>query len=115
MNAVGVPAMHRIGSGRERFAVPPAIGRVTGALAVDHVRSDRQNRLGMEGVTISWILAQLVHESAYKPGGKVIHAVVVIAELRKSPFSFVVGYQASLIANDSHLSVPNRRQAVSDY
>src|SRR4030095_2538275 len=115
MNAVGVPAMHRIGSGRERFAVPPAIGRVTGALAVDHVRRDRQNRLGMEGVSISWILAQLVHESAYHPGGKVIHAVVVISELRKLSFSFVVGYQASLIANDLHPGVANRREAVRDY
>ena len=50
--------------GRERLALPPAVRRVAGALAVDDVRGDGQDRLGVEGVAIGRVLPQLAHERA---------------------------------------------------
>ena len=42
---MAVAAVHRVSARREGFALPPAVGRVAGVLAVDHVRRDRQHAL----------------------------------------------------------------------
>ena len=44
-----------------------------------------------------------------------VHAVVVVAELRELAFGLVVGDQAGVVADDSHLRVANRREAVGDH
>ena len=47
-DAVRVPAVHRIGAGRERLALAAAIRRVAGVLAVNDVRRDGQHRLRVD-------------------------------------------------------------------
>ena len=63
--------------------MPPAIGRVAGALAIHHVRCDGQHGLGVDGVTIGRKLSELIHECGDHPGREMVDLIVVIAELRE--------------------------------
>ena len=47
---MAVAAVHRVCARRKRLAVPAAVGRVAGGFAVDDIRRDRQDRLGVDGV-----------------------------------------------------------------
>ena len=43
--AVGIPAMHGIGAGCQRYTALSAVRSRTGRLAIDHIGGDGQNRL----------------------------------------------------------------------
>ena len=79
---MAVAAVHRIGAGPERFPLAAAVGRVAGHFAVDDVRRDRQHALGVSGVAIGRMLADLLHEAGDEVRRDAVHPVVVVAELR---------------------------------
>ena len=109
-----VPAMHRVRARSERLPASPAVRRVAGVLAVHDVRSDGEDRLRVDGAAIGRVFPQLVHERADQPRRELVHAIVVVAELRKLAFGLIVGDQAGCIADDADLGVPDRREAVGD-
>src|SRR4051794_37795799 len=104
--------MHRICAGCKRLAQTSSIRRVTRALAINNVRRDRQDRLGMYGVAVSWVLSQLAHESCHQPGSQLIDAIVIVAKLWEVAFDLIVSNQTSLIANHANSRVTNCRQTV---
>src|SRR5262245_25564419 len=115
MNAVNIAAVHGVGAGRKRFSLPAAVGRIAGALAVNHVGSDRQYRLRMNRIAISRVLPQLAHELRYDPRCQLIDAIIVVAEVRKLAFGDVIGYQTRGVAHDLYLRVLNGRKTVGNY
>jgi hypothetical protein len=67
VDAVPVPAMHRVRTGSERLAAPAPVRCIARILPVHHIRSDRKDRLCVHRVAIGWILPQLAHECADHP------------------------------------------------
>ena len=63
-------------------------------------------------VAIGRILSQLAHERADDPDRELIHAVVVVAELREIALGLVVDHQPGLVADHADLGVLDRREAV---
>src|SRR5262245_60276191 len=96
-----VAAMHRVRSRPERFALPAAIVSVAGGLAVDDVRRDRQQALGVRRIPISRMLADLVHEARDEAGRDLVDPVIVVAELRNVGIALilVVDGETLLVAN----------------
>ena len=72
---MAVAAVHRIRAGCERLAFPPAVGRVAGHFAVDHVGGDRQHALGMRRAAIGRVLAELLHEARHEVRSDAVHEV----------------------------------------
>ena len=87
---MAVAPMHRIGARPERFALAASVRRVAGRFAVDDVRGDRQHALGVRRIPVGRMLADLLHEARDEVGGYLIHAVVVVAELRNVGIAFVL-------------------------
>ena len=98
-HAVPVASVHRVGSGRERLALSAAVRGVAGGLAVDHVRGDRQHRLGVLRVAVRGLLADLRHEPPHDVGGDLVDPVVVVAEGREVALGDVVDHQPRLVAD----------------
>ena len=112
VQAVAVTAMHGIRAGRKRLPSPAAIRSIAGRFAVDDIRSDCENRLCMEGVPISGILSQLLHERTDQPNGELVDAIVIIAKLREFAFGFIVNHQPGLVADDADLGISDGGEAV---
>ena len=102
---MGVAPVHRIGARRERLALAPAVGRVAGVLAVDHVRGDGQHRLGVGGAAIGRVLADLGHEARDQVDGDVVDPRIGIAVLGEVALDLVVDRQALVVADHAHLGV----------
>src|SRR3982751_812327 len=107
--------MHWIGSRCERFSATPSIRSVTGALPVNHIRSDGKDRLGVHGIAIRRILPQLAHERAHDPGSDLIDTIVVIAEYRKIAFNLIVDDEPGFVLNRLNLRIADCGEAVSNY
>ena len=114
VDAVGVAAVHRVGPRRERLPLAPAVRGVAGGLAVDDVRRDGEDRLGVHRVAVGRVLAELAHEGADDPGREVVDPVVVVAEHRELALGHVVRDEPRRVADDLDLGVLDRRQAVGD-
>src|SRR5205823_4402379 len=80
MDSVAIAPVHRVGTRGEWLSLAPTIRSVAGGFAVDDVRSDCQDRLGMPCIAVGRVLAQLFHEGGDKPRGKVIDAIVVVSK-----------------------------------
>ena len=66
--------------------LPAAVRQgVAGALAVNNVRGDGQNRLSVQGISIGRVLSELVHERADQPRSQLVNSIVVVAKLGNSP------------------------------
>src|SRR5277367_4660781 len=98
MDTVRVAAVHWIGARSEWLPATPSVGSIAHALAVDHVRGDGQNRLGVNRVAIGGIFPQLAHERADDPGGKVVNPIIVVAKSREIALGLIVNYQSGVIA-----------------
>src|SRR6476660_3566864 len=105
--AVTVAAVHRIGAGTERLALPAAIRGVSGRLAVDDVGRNRQDALGVCGVPVRRMLADFSHETGDKLGCDLVDTVIVVAELRRRLVAFIliVDDKPGLVAGDANLAV----------
>ena len=112
--SMAVAAVHRVRARCEGFPLAPAVGRVAGRLAVDHVRRDRQHALRMRCAAIGRVLAELLHEARHEVRRDAVHPVVVIPELRDRRLAFIhiVDGKAGLIADDADLSVFDRRKTI---
>ena len=86
---MAVAAVHRIGARSEWLALATAVGGITGMLAIDDVRRDRQHALGMRRSAIGLVLADLLHELRDKVGSDAVDPVIVVAELRDRRAAFV--------------------------
>ena len=110
--AMAVAPVHRVGARPERLALAPPVGRVSGRLAVHHVRRDGQHALGVDRVAIGRMLADLLHEARDEVGGDRVDPVVVVAELRAG-LSFtldaIVDGEPGLVADHPDLAVLDGR------
>src|SRR5215831_21175220 len=109
MNPGSVAAMHWIGSRSERLSASPAIRCVTRGFAVNHVRSNRQNGLRVQGVPVGRILSQLIHERGHQPGSEVVDSIVVVTKLRELSLGCIIDYQPGFVADDSDLRIRDGR------
>src|SRR5580692_2716577 len=105
MDTVRVAAVHWIGARSEWLPATPSVGSIAGALPVDHVRGDCQNRLGVNRVAISRIFSQLAHECADDPGGEVVNSIIVVAKPREIACGLIVNHKPGIIAYGSNFCV----------
>src|SRR4029079_7991640 len=101
-------------SGSKWLAFPAPVRRISGLLAVDDIRGDRQHALRMRRVPIGRMLSDHSPETRDDIGGDLVDAVIVIAELRGRGIAFVllVDNKTGLIARDADLSIFNGAEAV---
>ena len=104
--------MHRVSARRERCSGATTVRRITGFLAVHHVRSDSQNRLGRDGVAIGWQRFNFLHKAFNQVAGNAVYALVVVAVLRIFTVDFKVHRQAVFVTDWFHAGIFDGRQGV---
>ena len=80
---VGVASVHGVRTRSKRLATAAPVRRVPRVLAVDNVRGDRQNRLGVHRVAVRREATNLLHKRLNQLHRDVVDAVIVVAELRE--------------------------------
>ncbi|ABU77688.1 hypothetical protein ESA_02442 [Cronobacter sakazakii ATCC BAA-894] len=108
-----VTAVHRVSTWAERCASAAAIRGVTGFLTINHVRGNGQHGLGRDCVAVGFQFLNFLHETFNQVNRQVIHASVVVTELRVFAFDFEVDSQTVFIANRFNFRVFDGRQGVS--
>ena len=104
--------MHRVSARRERCSGATTVRRITGFLAVHHVRSDSQNRLGRDGVAIGWQRFNFLHKAFNQIAGNAVYALVVVTVLRIFAVDFKVHRQAVFVTDWFHAGIFDGRQGV---
>ena len=107
-----VPTVHRVGTRGEGLALPPAIRRIAGMLAVDDIRRDGENGLGMYRIAIGRVLADLGHEARHQIRGDVVHQCIGIAECWELAFDTIIHREAVRVAYDMHLGMAYRGKTI---
>ena len=110
--SVSVPAVHRVGPGREGFPGAAAVRRIARLLAVNHVGGNGQDGLGGEGAAVGVELAQLFHEPGDQAAGNLVHARVIVTVAREFPFRPEIHNEAVFIADGLHRGVLDGGQGV---
>src|SRR5262249_20058376 len=113
---MAVTAVHRIGARCEWFALAPAIRRISGCFAVDHIGCDGQNALRMSRAAIGRMFADLLHEPRDDIAGNTVDAVIVVSQPRGRILALVlvIDDETGVIANQMNFAVLYRRKAVGD-
>ena len=109
---VDVTAVHRVRTRTKRSACTAAVRSITGFLTVNNVGSNGQYRLSRSGVAVSFVGGHFFHEAFHQVAGDVVHAVVVVTELRIFAFDFKVDGNTVFIANRFHFGVFDGGQRV---
>ena len=109
---MAVAAVHRVCARGKRLALPAAVRRGAGGLAVDHVGGDRQDGGRRDGVAVGVVLAHVLHKPVHDAACDAVHAVVVVAVLGEVALHLVIDRQAGLIADDLHAGVLDGAQRV---
>jgi hypothetical protein len=61
------------------------------------------------------MLSKLVHEHRHYGRRELIHAIVIVAELREIALGLVIDYNAGFVADHFHARIANGRQAVRNH
>ena len=105
--------MHRVSTWSERRASTTTIRGVTGFLTIHNVRSDGQNRLRRDSVTVGGQFLNFLHETFNQVNRQVIYASIVVTKLRIFTFDFEVDRQTVFITYRGDFRIFDCRQGVS--
>ena len=101
---VFISAVHRVCAGRKGLACPSAVGRVARIFAVYHVGRYGEHRHCGLAAAVGGVALYLGHKGLYKPYGKPVYPVVVVAVLGIVALYLKVGYNAVLVADGVYIS-----------
>ena len=107
-----IPAVHGVGTGRKGLSLAAAVRCIAGVLAINDIRCDGQNRLGVDRIPVGRVFPQLAHKHRDNRGSEMIDAIVVVAELREVSLRDVIDNQALIVTNDLDARMTNGRQTI---
>src|SRR5699024_4455378 len=94
-----VTTVHRVSTRSERRASTTTVWGVTSFLTIHNVRSDGQNRLSRDSVTVGVQFLNFLHETFYQVNSQVIYTRIIVTKLRVFAFDFEVDSQTVFVTN----------------